>query len=52
MQPYIVIKPNYDMWYDTEQSDESTQDILRNRLVPMTGGQVQSMDVFNVRAMP
>ncbi|MBQ8936411.1 MAG: AAA family ATPase [Bacteroidaceae bacterium] len=40
------------MWYDTEQSDESTQDILRNRLVPMTGGQVQAMDVFNVRAMP
>jgi len=23
------------MWYDTEQSDESTQDILRNRIVPM-----------------
>ena len=23
------------MWYDTEQSDESTQDILKNRIVPM-----------------
>ena len=23
------------LWYDTEQSDESTQDILRNRIVPM-----------------
>jgi hypothetical protein len=26
------------LWYDTEQSDESTQDILRNRLVPMVTG--------------
>ena len=24
------------LWYDTEQSDESTQDILRNRIIPMT----------------
>ena len=23
------------MWFDTEQSEESTQDILRNRLIPM-----------------
>ena len=23
------------LWYDTEQSDESTQDILRHRLVPI-----------------
>ena len=23
------------LWYDTEQSDESTQDILKNRIVPM-----------------
>lgn len=23
------------LWYDTEQSDESTQDILRNRIIPM-----------------
>jgi archaellum biogenesis ATPase FlaH len=40
------------MWYDTEQSDESTQDILKHRLVPMTGDNVAAMDVFNVRAMP
>lgn len=28
------------LWYDTEQSDESTQDILRNRIVPMLFGKV------------
>lgn len=43
------------LWYDTEQSDESTQDILRHRLVPMVGGDgtlVQAQaDVFNVRCM-
>ena len=46
------------LWYDTEQSDESTQDILRHRLVPMVGGgggtgtlvQAQT-DVFNVRSV-
>ena len=34
------------VWYDTEQSDESTQDILRNRIVPMAAtdghGQAQT----------
>ena len=25
------------LWYDTEQSDESTQDILRHRILPMMG---------------
>lgn len=25
------------LWYDTEQSDLSTQDILRNRIIPMIG---------------
>ena len=49
------------MWFDTEQSEESTQDILRNRLIPMissspvqttptppnSGGEF--LDVFNVR---
>ena len=38
------------MWFDTEQSEESTQDILRNRLIPMIsnlGGEY--LDVFNVR---
>ena len=50
------------LWYDTEQSDESTQDILKNRVVKMTGGTPQptlfedaderlSPDVFNVRAV-
>ena len=39
------------LWYDTEQSDESTQDILRNRLVPMTGGRAGLPDVFNVRSL-
>lgn len=28
------------LWYDTEQSDESTQDILKNRIVPMISGKV------------
>lgn len=28
------------LWYDTEQSDESTQDILKNRIVPMLFGKV------------
>jgi hypothetical protein len=28
-------KPLRALWYDTEQSDESTQDILKNRIVPM-----------------
>ena len=38
------------LWYDTEQSDESTQDILRNRVLRMqTGG--GTLDVFNVRAV-
>ena len=43
------------LWYDTEQSEESTQDILRNRIIPMTGIAEQqfpmdSFDIFNVRA--
>ena len=49
------------MWFDTEQSEESTQDILRNRLIPMVSSSpVQTtptppnlggeyLDVFNVR---
>lgn len=43
------------LWIDTEQSDQSTQDILRNRLIPMVcgdGGErfPESMyDIFNVR---
>ena len=43
------------LWYDTEQSEESTQDILRNRIIPMTGiaedqFPMESFDIFNVRA--
>ena len=47
------------LWYDTEQSEESTQDILKNRILPMVrntdptpgpsptmGGEIE---VFNVR---
>lgn len=42
------------LWYDTEQSEESTQDILRNRIIPLTGIPMDQFpmdlfDVFNVR---
>ena len=54
------------LWYDTEQSDESTQDILKNRIMkmqtipqpesayspPSQGGVGgESLNVFNVRAV-
>ena len=53
------------LWYDTEQSDESTQDILKNRIVKMVAGKdgviqtelfesdngLPKIDVFNVRAV-
>ena len=50
------------LWFDTEQSDESTQDILKNRIMRMTGGVRQptlfdgprtepTLDIFNVRAV-
>ena len=46
------------VWYDTEQSDESTQDILRNRIMKMatnlpsrTGGVGGGLDIFNVRCV-
>ena len=43
------------LWYDTEQSEESTQDILRHRIIPMSGMAeddfpMQLFDIFNVRA--
>ena len=43
------------LWYDTEQSEESTQDILRSRIIPMTGiaedqFPMDIFDIFNVRA--
>ena len=44
------------LWYDTEQSDESTQDILKNRVLRMMHltttdctDYTDSFDVFNVR---
>ena len=45
------------MWYDTEQSDNSTQDILRNRIIPLFHRAAGSdatfpedmFDIFNVR---
>ena len=49
------------LWYDTEQSDESTQDILKNRIIKMMGSKQPTLfdnpdeqpviDVFNVRAV-
>ena len=53
------------LWYDTEQSDESTQDILKNRIMRMVAGKdgviqtelfdngdgLPRIDVFNVRAV-
>ena len=42
------------LWYDTEQSEESTQDILKNRILPMTGITEEDFpeerfQIFNVR---
>lgn len=42
------------LWYDTEQSEESTQDILRHRVIPLTGipedqFPMAQFDIFNVR---
>ena len=55
------------LWYDTEQSDESTQDILKNRIMKMQtrpqpesadsppsqggAGGESGLDIFNVRAV-
>lgn len=54
-----TFEPLQVLWIDTEQSDQSTQDILRNRLVPMvissppdSGGESFPeglYDIFNVR---
>lgn len=45
------------LWYDTEQSDNSTQDILKNRIIPLfynvagndTDFPEDMFDIFNVR---
>ena len=50
------------LWYDTEQSDESTQDILKNRIIPMMSNGSDATtplalwrgaggEVFNVRGV-
>ena len=52
-------KPLRVLWYDTEQSDESTQDILKNRVLRMVAPTPdlfsqrsgELFDVFNVRAV-
>ena len=60
-------KPLRVLWFDTEQSDESTQDILKNRIIPMMKTHPQPLpdlftprpnregtglfDIFNVRAV-
>lgn len=41
------------LWFDTEQSEESTQDILNHRIMPMTGMPdfpLERFHIFNVRA--
>lgn len=51
------ITPYKVLWYDTEQSDNSTQDILKNRIIPLfckTVGNGEAFpeemfDIFNVR---
>ena len=49
-----TFEPLQVLWIDTEQSDQSTQDILRHRLVPMVTGAATPFpehlyDIFNVR---
>ena len=38
------------LWFDTEQSEQSTQDILKNRLLRMIEGD-NYFDIFNVRSL-
>ena len=50
-------RPLHVLWYDTEQSEESTQDILKHRIIPMTGipedrFPMERFDIFNVRGEP
>lgn len=49
-----TFEPLQVLWIDTEQSDQSTQDILRNRLIPMVCEDGETFperlyDIFNVR---
>jgi hypothetical protein len=45
------IRPLRVLWYDTEQSEQSTQDILKNRIMPMARGceDTDALSAFNVR---
>ena len=46
------LEPLRVLWYDTEQSDESTQDILRNRIMKMIASEEFPLyDIFNVRSV-
>ncbi len=58
------VEPLRVLWFDTEQSDESTQDILKNRVMRMVNGgraadltlfdeqpAANPFDIFNVRAV-
>ena len=46
------LEPLRVLWYDTEQSDESTQDILRNRIMKMIASEEFPLyDIFSVRSV-
>ena len=38
------------LWYDTEQSEQSTQDILLNRIMPMAGIQMQMKEAPDIQS--
>ena len=46
-----VCRPIRVLWYDTEQSEQSTQDILCNRILKLAPAAEQFLDVFNVRCL-
>lgn len=56
-QPSSLTPPLRCLWYDTEQSEQSTQDILKNRILRMVGISPQTsdishqFDIFNVRSL-
>ena len=45
-------KPLRVLWYDTEQSDESTQDILKNRIIPMMKTHLQPLPMMEGSGYP
>lgn len=44
-------KPIRCLWYDTEQSEQSTQEILKDRILKFAPGTEELFDVFNVRCL-